>query len=173
MDNRVEQPIPLIDAAEDELTKLSKTTQQSCENQVQLPDLRNYRVNIQNLQSLLEQLILKLQVDVDKLWISERNSTDKASENTYEDNVTIFLQKRIWGEKESILGCLTKLVMLLDKMVALEQHLGKIQDKDETPEMLPLTEEDQLLIERYFTILMYVLVHSGIRKHALLQILSH
>ncbi len=152
MDKHQKHEKSLIDGVETDVNQLASYVAASARNSAQPAKCRDYLINFENIETLLRQLILKLRSDVDKLWISEQKDDESSGRIPFDDTVTIELQKKIWGEKETVLSSLIKLVGLLDKVLAVEKEITRLQvsENEEKPDDVPLTQEDQAIIERYF-----------------------
>ena len=152
MDRQQKQEKSLIDGVETDVNQLASYVAASARNRAQPAKCRDYLINFENIETLLRQLILKLRSDVDKLWISDQKDDESCDRVSFDDTVTIELQKKIWGEKETVLSSLIKLVGLLDKVLAVEKEITRLQisENEEKPDDAPLTQEDQAIIERYF-----------------------
>ena len=152
VDKQQKQEKSLIDGVETDVNQLASYVAASTRNRAQPAKCRDYLINFENIETLLRQLILKLRSDVDKLWISDQKDDESCDRMSFDDTVTIELQKKIWGEKETVLSSLIKLVGLLDKVLAVEKEITRLQisENEEKPDDAPLTQEDQAIIERYF-----------------------
>ncbi len=151
VDRNEEEPVSLLEGAEEEVNAWLECTKNKRGTKAQPRNLGFFQLNIKNLEMLVQQLILKLQSDVDKLWIYEQEINENIDLEALEDSVTLLLQKRVWGEKETIISCLTKLLAMLDKMLRLERDMAALQGEDDKePIFLPLDSDDKALIKRYF-----------------------
>lgn len=140
----------VLDAAEETFQTFGYEEGES-ESSESEPISAEHLTSLHTLRVLVESLISRLRRDVDKLWTKVENPSADLTLEQMCDDIETYIQKRIWGEKESVVSSLVKLTGLLTKIIPMERTIAGL-GKDEEANMeaeLPLAEEDEMLITRY------------------------